>query len=86
MAAQVAATIRFGPVQAHHDVDLSPREQQILHLVSRGFSNRAIADTLALSEGTVKNHLTSILGKLGVRDRVQAVVRAYESGFAVPGA
>ncbi|HEX6292937.1 MAG TPA: response regulator transcription factor [Herpetosiphonaceae bacterium] len=81
VAAQVAATFRFGPVQAHHDVNLSPREQQVLHLVARGFSNRTIADMLTLSEGTVKNHLTKILGKLGVRDRVQAVQHARSIGL-----
>lgn len=81
VAAHVAATIRFGPVQAQPDVTLSFREQQILQLVSRGLSNRVIADTLAISEGTVKNHLTNVLGKLGVRDRVQAVQHARSIGL-----
>lgn len=81
VAAHVAATIRFGPVQAQSDVRLSFREQQILQLVSRGLSNRVIADTLSISEGTVKNHLTNVLGKLGVRDRVQAVQHARSIGL-----
>jgi DNA-binding NarL/FixJ family response regulator len=57
---------------------LSTRELEILRLVSNGLSNKEIADTLVIAEGTVKNHLTSILGKLEARDRMQAVIKARE--------
>ncbi len=65
---------------------LTEREAEILRLVSRGLSNAEIAETLFLSQATVKTHINRILTKVGVRDRVQAVVLAYESGFVVPGA
>lgn len=57
---------------------LSPRELEILRLVATGVSNKEIADRLVISEGTVKNHLSSILSKLGVKDRLQAVIKARE--------
>jgi DNA-binding NarL/FixJ family response regulator len=60
---------------------LSAREVEILGLVSAGLSNREIADRLVISEGTVKNHLTNILSKLGARDRLQATIRAKELGI-----
>lgn len=60
---------------------LSPREMEILQLVGTGISNREIADRLVISEGTVKNHLSSILSKLNVKDRLQAVIRAREYGL-----
>lgn len=60
---------------------LSPRETEILRLVATGASNREIADTLVIAEGTVKNHLTNILGKLSVKDRMQAVLKAKEYGI-----
>src|SRR5690606_11147204 len=60
---------------------LSPREMEILRLVASGASNREIAETLVIAEGTVKNHLTSILGKLSVKDRMQAVLKAREYGL-----
>lgn len=60
---------------------LSPREVEILRIVATGASNKEIADQLFISEGTVKNHLSSILGKLGVRDRMQAILRAKELGI-----
>jgi DNA-binding NarL/FixJ family response regulator len=62
-------------------VPLSTREVEILKLVANGLSNREIADRLVLSEGTVKNHLTNILGKLAARDRMQASLRAKELGI-----
>jgi len=60
---------------------LSPREMEILRLVATGASNRDIADRLVIAEGTVKNHLTNILGKLSVKDRMQAVLKAREYGL-----
>lgn len=60
---------------------LSEREVEILRLIGGGASNREIANQLFLAEGTVKNHVTNILGKLGVRDRTQAALKAKESGL-----
>lgn len=61
---------------------LTEREREILTLVAGGASNRQIAENLYLTEGTVKNHMSNILGKLGVRDRTQAALKAKELGFA----
>ncbi len=66
--------------------DLSEREVEVLRLMARGYSNQEIAKELFVSGTTVKTHVSHILTKLGVRDRVQAVVEAYESGIVVPGA
>ena len=60
---------------------LSERESEILALIATGASNREIADQLFIAEGTVKNHVTHILGKLGVRDRTQAALKARELGL-----
>lgn len=60
---------------------LSGREVEILRLVARGYNNREIADALSIAEGTVKNYISSILSKMGVRDRTRAVLKALEEGF-----
>jgi len=74
-----------GPVPASLS-ELTERELDVLAAVSRGLSNAEIARELSLSEATVKTHVAHVLEKLGVRDRVQAVIMAYESGFVSPSA
>jgi DNA-binding NarL/FixJ family response regulator len=76
-AADTALSARFA--------DLTERELEVLQLLTRGLSNAQIGTRLFLSAATVKTHVTRVLAKLGVRDRVQAVVLAYEAGVVEPG-
>ena len=76
----VASTVSHGALST-----LTPREMEVLKLMARGLSNAEIATALFLSEATVKTHVARILPKLELRDRVQAVVFAYEAGLVQPG-
>jgi DNA-binding NarL/FixJ family response regulator len=77
---------RPGPIEAAPAIaELSTRELEVLRLVARGLSNGEIAGELVIGEATVKTHVASVLRKLQLRDRVQAVVLAYESGIVEPG-
>jgi DNA-binding NarL/FixJ family response regulator len=65
--------------------ELTPREQEVFELLARGLSNPEICEKLVISEATTKTHVARIFQKLGLRDRVQAVIYAYETGLVAPG-
>lgn len=77
---RVATTVMRSVVEAGRD-PLTPRESEVLRLVARGLTNRLIARELALSEKTVKAHVSAVLGKLGVADRTQAALYAVRAGM-----
>ncbi len=75
-----------GAPAVHRDLTaLTPRELEVLALLGRGLSTTELAGELTLSEATVKTHVARIFAKLGLRDRAQAVVVAYETGLVAPG-
>jgi DNA-binding NarL/FixJ family response regulator len=79
---RVMSRFAAAPSRAPLADNLTEREKDVLRLVCRGMTNAEIAVDLGMGEATAKTHVSSVLSKLGVRDRVQAVIAAYESGFA----
>ena len=82
---RMATTRPVGGLSGARLDDLTPREREVLELIGRGLSNREIAESFVIEESTVKTHVKRILMKLGLRDRVQAVILAYETGLIRPG-
>lgn len=77
LSSAVAESIVQGTVREGKQRQLSPREEEVLSLMAKGLSNEAIAETLSISEGTVKNHVSNLYSKLGVRSRAEAVAWAW---------
>jgi DNA-binding NarL/FixJ family response regulator len=82
LLAAATAGARPAPQPATLPDDLTQREAEVLSLIARGLSNREIADTLVVSEATIKTHINHVFAKIGVRDRAQAVHYAYTHGLA----
>jgi DNA-binding NarL/FixJ family response regulator len=78
---RLPAAVSRAPNAVAHLID---REQQVLRMLAAGLTNAEIAEALVVSEATVKTHVSNLLGKLGLRDRVQAVIYAYETGLITP--
>lgn len=81
-ATTASGATRLRPAPAELPDELTPREAEVLRLVAGGLSNREIADTLVVSEATVKSHINHLFAKIGARDRAQAVHYAYSHGLA----
>ncbi|MEL7974510.1 response regulator transcription factor [Isoptericola sp. F-RaC21] len=82
VTARLLRAVRSGPAPADGvPADLTEREREVLRLLAQGWSNREIADALYLAEGTVKNHVSNVLLKLGARDRTRAVLLALQTGL-----
>ena len=83
MTESLMAAIRRSPSPpgASHAEPLTAREREVLHLICAGYSNKEIADLLALAEGTVKNHVSNLLLKLDARDRTRAALKALQEGY-----
>jgi DNA-binding NarL/FixJ family response regulator len=86
MTESLMAAIRRTPNPSSYDDQCAPealtvREREVLHLICAGYSNKEIADLLALAEGTVKNHVSSLLLKLNARDRTRAALKALQQGY-----
>jgi len=85
LVAEFAKLRRRRPTRSEVFTTLTPRENEVLRLVAEGLSNQEISDRLVVGEETVKTHISRMLAKLGLRDRIQAVILAYESGLIIPG-
>jgi len=82
VTARLLRAVRSGPAPAEEvPAELTGREREVLRLMAQGWSNRQIADALYLAEGTVKNHVSNVLLKLGVKDRTRAVLLALQGGL-----